>query len=115
MGLFDIRTERQDEQVIVAEQKKQKLLTSEKIHRGHRIFEYDEVEKVLVMIEPTGNKHQLMPNKTLVKRTAYQARENCIYIAALNRKNAILKLFKNHNITFKDNDVQRSKKRTVRS
>ncbi len=115
MGLFDIRTERQDEQVIVAEQKKQKLWASEKIHRGHHIFEYDEVERVLVMISPTGHKHQLMPDKSLVKRTAYQARENCIYIAALNRKNAILKLFKNHNIKFKDNDLQRSKERTVRS
>ncbi len=117
MGLFDIRTERQDEQEVVAGSKpySQKLLTSEKIHRGHHIFEYDEVEKVLVMISPTGHKHQLMPDKTLVKRTAYQARENCIYIAALNRKNAILKLFKNHNIKFKDNDLQRSKERTVRS
>lgn len=115
MGVFDIRTERKDEQVIVSEQKKQKLLTSEKIHRGHHIFEYDEVERVLVMISPTGHKHQLMPDKSLVKRTAYQARENCIYIAALNRRNAILKLFKNHNIKFKDNDLQRSKKRTVRS
>ena len=115
MGLFDIRTERQDEQVIVAEQKKQKLWASEKIHRGHRIFEYDEATKVLKQISETGHKHQFMPDKTLIKRTAYQARENCIYIAALNRKNAILKLFKNHNITFKDNDLQRSKERTIRS
>ena len=115
MGLFDIRTERKDEQAIVTEQKKQKLWASEKIHRGHRIFEYDEVSKVLTEIKQTGHKYQLLPDKTLMKRTAYQARENCIYIAALNRKNAILKLFKNHNITFKDNDVQRSKKRTVRS
>lgn len=116
MGVFDIRTERKDEQVIVSEQKKQKLLTSEKIHRGHHIFEYDEVERVLVMISPTGHKHQLMPDKSLVKRTAYQARENCIYIAALNRRNAILDLEKNHGIKLPyHNGLQRSKKRTVRS
>lgn len=107
MGVFDIITNRAERTEKAAEQIKYKLIHHGFIHRGHSVFEYNEDSGELKRIERDKDKsshqmidkrHTLLKAGTIVKREGYIAKPNCIYIAALNRKNAIDKLRKDHNI-----------------
>ena len=91
---------KQDRIEIVAEQqqkKELKLIGQERKVRGHELFEFDYKTRELklakfmplsIMITGTANASQTTEvSKVMVN-------ENCLYIQALNRKNAIKKLSK---------------------
>ena len=87
---------RKDEISIVKEVKKdiQKLFVgSLKPKKGHTLFEINIKEKTIEIAEfdetPTINYLDAMQGKYLAKRNKVTKKENCIYISALNKKNAL--------------------------
>lgn len=78
------------------EHEKQKLLNRIRPHKGHTLFEYNietneikkaKIEAVLEYPEATGLKK--VQKKVVAQR-------NCLYVSALNEKNAIKKLKKRY-------------------
>ncbi len=78
---------------IKAQEEKQKYHGSLKMHRGHTLFEINLVNKEIKKAEfqetvyDAASKHNKIRKKVIM-------RDDCVYIAALNEKNALKKLMK---------------------
>ena len=77
------------------EQKKEdKKVTTIKPHRGHTLFEWNIAESELVeaTFEKTDVDYLAVINKHNVARRKVIMKAGCIYVSALNKKNAMRKL-----------------------
>ena len=77
------------------EQKKEdKKVTTIKPHRGHTLFEWNIAESELVeaTFEKTDVDYLAVINKYNVARRIVIMKAGCIYVSALNKKNAMRKL-----------------------
>jgi hypothetical protein len=102
---LDTKNNIKDEVSIVKEAKKdiQKILIgSIKPKKNHILFEINVKEKTIEFAKfdktPTINYLDIMQDKHLAKKNKVTKKENCIYISALNNKNALKILKREFNI-----------------
>lgn len=75
-------------------EKKSKYLFSMKvIHRGHSIFEYNEVSGEIKKVDVEFNK-VIGVNGEVSSRVRLEIKKDCKYFQALNEKNVVKKLLK---------------------
>jgi hypothetical protein len=76
------------------QKKEEKKVTTIKPHRGHTLFEWNIAENKLVKatFEKTDVDYMAVVNKHNIARRKVIMNAGCIYVSALNEKNAMRKL-----------------------
>ena len=77
------------------------LLGRRPIKRGHRVFEIAVTSEGVTIVQVETEKEVIMAPSTIVKgkivgfkKQKVMVKKDCYYISALNKKNALAKLFK---------------------
>lgn len=99
MEALPINTPTKDKVVIVGQRemkKEVKLHGTVRPHKGHKLFELNLKTKEVKEAEFEQLDYDVK-QKTSGKRKKVLMKESCIYISALNEKNALKKLFKSIN------------------
>lgn len=71
-----------------------KLLSSHLLSRGHTLFECDTRTGVVSPVVYEETKAEFKPNMKYTVRKKVNQKEGCVYIGALNKKNALKKFLK---------------------
>ena len=85
-------------------EQKRKLVGRMRPHRGHTLFKYNKITGELVPAtfeQQDADFTKAQQGKALDKRKVVIAEEGCIYVSALNIKNAIKRLAKYHGVNVK--------------
>ena len=81
--------EKVSEEIVIPIKKETKLLGTIKPHRGHKCFEINTLTGEVTDAAYTEESITIMTSSKYTPKRKINVKENCIYITALNKKNAI--------------------------
>ena len=88
------KDQKTSETAIMSQKKEHKLIQSQRVVKGHRMFELDLETMGIKQLAPPKVDAEVKDNSNVLLRKKYVKKDNCIYTQALNLKNAKKKFSK---------------------